>query len=198
MQTLSAKMRDTGRMADSTAADGSGGQGAHRQRATDAADPQRIAERSALAMWRGDNATRDAGITVRQVGPGTAVVTLTVTERHLNGHAMCHGGVIFTLADTAFAFACNSRNRIAVAQHNSITYLSPGRPGETLTATAHEVALAGRSGIYDVAVTGEDGRMVARFQGLSRIIQGTHFDPDSPDPGGTLPLVPPDTARTMP
>ena len=198
MQTLSGKMRDMGRMADSTAADGSGGQGTHRQQATDAADPQRIAERSALAMWRGDNATRDAGITVRQVGPGSAVATLVVAERHLNGHAMCHGGVIFTLADTAFAFACNSRNRIAVAQHNSITYLSPGRPGETLTATASEVALAGRSGIYDVAVTGEDGRMVAQFRGLSRIIQGTHFDPAEPDSGGTLPLIPPATAKDTP
>ncbi len=185
-------------MADSTAADGSGGWQARGQRPTDAADPRRTAERSALAMWRGDDASRDTGIAVMRVAPGTAVASMVVQQRHLNGHAMCHGGVIFTLADTAFAYACNSYNRIAVAQHNSITYLSPGRLGETLTATANEVALAGRSGIYDVAVTGQDGRMVAQFRGLSRIIKGTHFDPAEPDPGGTLPLIPPATAKDTP
>jgi acyl-CoA thioesterase len=104
---------------------------------------------------------------------------LIVAPHHLNGHGICHGGFIFTLADSAFAFACNSHNRIAVAQHNSISYLSPGKGGETLTAEAREVSLTGRSGLTDVTVTGGDGRIVALFRGASRQIAGTHFPEDT-------------------
>ena len=88
---------------------------------------------------------------------------------------MCHGGYIFTLADSAFAFACNSYNQITVAQENQITYLSPGKAGERLTATANETAKTGRSGVYDVTVIGGDGRQVAVFRGLSRTLPGHHF-----------------------
>jgi acyl-CoA thioesterase len=113
-----------------------------------------------------------------RVAPGQATMTMAVRPEHLNGHGICHGGYIFTLADTAFAYACNSHNKLVVAQENTITYLSPGRKDEVLTATAQEVHLAGRSGVYDVAVTGEDGRKVALFRGLSRQISGTHFKED--------------------
>ena len=141
--------------------------------------PKERAERAAQAMWAGDRASQDAGMTLTEVGPGAATITMSVRADMANGHGIAHGGYIFTLADSAFAFACNSYNKSVVAQHNSITYLAPGRVGETLTATATEVALAGRSGIYDVAVTGEDGRMVAQFRGHSRQITGQHFEEDA-------------------
>jgi acyl-CoA thioesterase len=141
--------------------------------------PEDRAARSAAAMWATDTASKWAGLTLDHVGPGTARMSVTVREDHLNGHGICHGGVIFTLADSAFAFACNSHNAVAVAQHNSISYLSPGRLGETLTAEAREVALTGRSGLTDVTVTGGDGRVVALFRGASRQIGGTHFDEET-------------------
>lgn len=94
----------------------------------------------------------------------------------MNGHGICHGGYIFTLADSAFAFACNSYNQLVVAQQNQITYLAPGKADERLTATALEKSKTGRSGVYDVTVTGEDGRVIALFRGLSRTIKGQHFE----------------------
>ena len=138
--------------------------------------PEERASRSAAAMRAKDRAADWFGHDLVAVGPGTAIVRMRVRDEHLNGHNICHGGIIFTLADTAFAYACNSYNRLVVAQHNSISYLSPGKPGEMLTATAVEASRAGRSGIYDVTVTGEDGRKVALFRGASRIINGTHFE----------------------
>jgi len=138
--------------------------------------PQERAERSAATMWAQDAATHAAGMKLLEVGPGRAVISMPVRDDFLNGHKMCHGGYIFTLADSAFAFACNSYNKLVVAQENTITFLSPGRAGELLTATAEEVSLTGRSGVYDVVVTGEDGRKVALFRGLSRQISGQHFE----------------------
>ncbi|MCU4652207.1 hydroxyphenylacetyl-CoA thioesterase PaaI [Roseibacterium sp. SDUM158016] len=138
--------------------------------------PEERARRSAEAMWADDRASKWTGLRLETVGPGHARLSLVVRDDHLNGHGICHGGVIFTLADSAFAFACNSHNRVAVAQHNTISYLSPGKGGETLTADAREVSLTGRSGITDVTVTGGDGRIVALFRGASRQIGGTHFD----------------------
>jgi acyl-CoA thioesterase len=91
--------------------------------------PQERAARAAEAMWASDAASAWVGLSLDAIGPGTARMSMTVAPHHLNGHGICHGGVIFTLADSAFAFACNSHNRIAVAQHNSISYLSPGRGG---------------------------------------------------------------------
>jgi acyl-CoA thioesterase len=141
--------------------------------------PQTRAERSAAAMWSGDRASAWMGMRIDAVGPGTATLSLTVAPHHTNGHSICHGGVIFTLADSAFAFACNSYNRAAVAQHNTITYLAPGRIGDRLTATAREISLRGRSGLYDVTVTRADGTVLAAFRGASRVIDGVHFEEEA-------------------
>ncbi len=141
-------------------------------------DAAERARRAAAAMWAEDAASQWLGIRLEEVAPGRAVASFEVREHHVNGHGICHGGLIFTLADTAFAFACNSYNQRAVAQHNTISYLTPGRLGERLVAEAVETAREGRSGIYDVTVRGGDGRVVATFRGASRTIGGTHFDED--------------------
>jgi acyl-CoA thioesterase len=129
-------------------------------------------------MWAQDAASQNLGMTIDSIGPGTARLSMPVRSDMLNGHGICHGGMIFTLADSAFAFACNTYNIRTVAQQNQITYLAPGHLGEVLVATASEVARAGRSGTYDVTVTGGDGRVIALFRGLSRSIKGQHFDED--------------------
>ena len=135
--------------------------------------PDELAKASAAAMWSGDNATRGLNMELTEVGPGMATVTMTVTDKMLNGHGTCHGGYIFTLADSAFAFACNSYNQTTVGQHCSISYLAPGKAGERLTATCQEVNRAGRSGIYDVKVFNPAGECIAEFRGHSRTIKGT-------------------------
>lgn len=109
---------------------------------------------------------------VEDAGAGWARCSMVVGADMLNGLGTAHGGMIFALADTAFAYACNSRNVRTFAQHASISYLSPGRPGEKLTAVAREDAAEGRTGVYTVTVTGEDQRNVAIFQGLSRTAGG--------------------------
>lgn len=141
--------------------------------------PEDRARKSAEAMWANDRASKWLGMTLDAVGPGTATMSFAVQDHHLNGHDICHGGYIFTLADSAFAFACNSYNQLAVAQENQITFLSPGRKGERLTAVAAEAAKTGRSGVYDITVTGGDGRKVALFRGLSRTIKGQHFEEET-------------------
>jgi acyl-CoA thioesterase len=141
--------------------------------------PQDIARKSADAMWARDDASKWLGMTLDAVGPGTAVTSMAVAPHHTNGHDICHGGFIFTLADSAFAFACNSYNRMAVAQHNTISFLRPGKLGATLVATAAEVSLAGRSGIYDVTVRDGD-TVIAEFRGASRTIDGQHFKTGTP------------------
>lgn len=118
------------------------------------------------------------GIVPVEVREGYAVVTMTVTDMMLNGHGILHGGMTFTLADTAFAYACNSRNDAAVAQQASMTFLAPGQPGEKLTAIAQETALAKRTGSYLITVTGEDGRVIATMQGLSRLLGRPVIAPD--------------------
>ena len=137
---------------------------------------QSIAERSAQAMWANDRASQGLGMEIAEVAAGRAVLRMTVREDMVNGLNVCHGGFIFTLADSAFAFACNSYNQVTVAQQNSITYVNSGQPGERLTARAVESARNGRSGVYDVVVTGGDGRNVALFRGLSRTIKGQIFE----------------------
>ena len=134
------------------------------------------AKRSAEAMWEGDGASQWMGFELVEVAEGCAILAMDVKSNHTNGHGMCHGGIIFALADSAFAFACNSRNQVTVAQHNSITYLAPGRLGDRLTADAREQNLKGRSGIYDVSVRNQDGVTIAEFRGLSRAIGGTLFE----------------------
>lgn len=142
---------------------------------------QQRAEKSAAIMWDKDDASRWLGMALDVVGPGTATVSMSVEPHHTNGHDICHGGFIFTLADSAFAFACNSYNRIAVAQHNSVTFVAPGKLGDVLTAEAREVARYGRSGIYDVRVVNQDERLIAEFRGNSRVLEGHHFDEDGRD-----------------
>ena len=137
--------------------------------------PQEIAEASAAAMWNDDAASRRLGMRLDHVGPGEARLSMVVTQEMSNGHGTCHGGYIFLLADSAFAFACNAHNQRAVAQHCSITYLVPGRIGERLTAEAREVSRRGRSGIYDIRITNEDGEQLAEFRGHSRTVKGTHI-----------------------
>lgn len=138
--------------------------------------PKERAERSAEAMWANDDASKWIGMALGDVDEGTAVMTLTVQPHHCNGHAICHGGVIFSLADSAFAFACNSRNQVTVAQHNNISFLAPGKEGDLLTATAREVYIKGRSGIYDMQVVNQDGTRIAEMRGMSRAISGTLFE----------------------
>ena len=140
--------------------------------------PQERANKSAAAMWLGDEASKFLGIRIDKVSPGRAVLSMEIRDEHLNGHKICHGGFVFTLADSAFAFACNSYNQLAVAQHNFISFVQPAKKGETLTATAAEVSKSGRSGIYDVAVKNQKGEVVAEFRGCSRDIPGTHFQED--------------------
>ncbi len=144
--------------------------------------PQEIARRSAELMWSRDEASRWLGISLDDVGPGWVTMTMMVEKHHINGHGICHGGFIFTLADAAFAFACNSYNQIAVAHHNTITFVAPAKKGDRLTAEAKEISLRGRSGIYDVRVTGRDDELIAEFRGVSRMITGTLFDEDNERP----------------
>ncbi|MEM6371161.1 MAG: hydroxyphenylacetyl-CoA thioesterase PaaI [Pseudomonadota bacterium] len=141
--------------------------------------PQDRARTCADLMWSKDRASQALGMTITHIGPGTATLTMPVRDDMLNGHGICHGGMIFTLADSAFAFACNTYNARTVAQSNQITYLAPAPAGATLTATATEVARTGRSGTYDVTVTTENGEKIALFRGLSRTIAGQHFDEET-------------------
>jgi acyl-CoA thioesterase len=136
-------------------------------------DRQALAEACARAMWAEDQASQGLGMRIERVVPGEAVLTMTVAERMVNGHKICHGGFIFTLADSAFAFACNSYDERTVAQHCAVTFLAPAKLGDMLTAHAVEVARSGRSGIYDVTVTGEGGAVIAEFRGHSRTIKGS-------------------------
>jgi acyl-CoA thioesterase len=128
----------------------------------------RLARACADAMWRDDRASGGLGMRLDDVGPGQARMSLTVAETMVNGHGICHGGFIFTLADSAFAFACNTYGDRTVAQHCTITFVRPAHLGETLVAEAVERSRAGRSGIYDVRVTGDRGSVVAEFRGHSR------------------------------
>lgn len=138
--------------------------------------PQARARKSADAMWADDAASKWMGMRIVVVDEGAATLEMDVQPHHCNGHGNCHGGVTFSLADSAFAFACNSRNQATVALHNAITYLAPAHMGDVLTATAHEVSLIGRNGIYDVRVTNQDGKAIAEFRGQSRAIRGQLFD----------------------
>lgn len=139
--------------------------------------PDDIAQKSVAAMWAADTASQSLGMALVDAGPGTAIMTMTVQPTMLNGVGTCHGGFIFALADSTFAFACNSYNQRVVAQHCSVTYHAPGQAGDVLTAVATEVARAGRSGLYDIAVTTGDGVLIASFRGHSRTVSGTHFEP---------------------
>ncbi len=137
--------------------------------------PQERAQKSAQIMWSNDSASQRIGMKLAGVGPGIATLTMQIGDDHLNGHKICHGGYIFMLADSAFAFACNSYNQLAVAHQNSITFAAPGLKDDVLTASAVEVGRTGRSGIYDVTITNQKDEALAHFRGHSRTVKGTHF-----------------------
>ena len=137
-------------------------------------DPHTLAQQVAQSMYAVDTATKDTmGIEMLSCGPGRAVMRMAVRELHLNGHQICHGGFIFTLADSTFAFACNSYNKVAVAAGCSIEFLKSARLGDVLTCEGVEQTLSGRHGIYDMRVTNQHGETIAMFRGKSAQIQGT-------------------------
>lgn len=117
-------------------------------------------------------------IEIEDAREGYARIAMVVRKDMLNGHAICHGGMIFSLSDTAFAYACNSRNMETVAQNATISFLAPGREGDRLVAECREQALTGRSGVYAVTVTNQNGEKIAVFQGLSRSLGGPVLKPD--------------------
>jgi acyl-CoA thioesterase len=136
------------------------------------AEAQALAERVAAGMFARDNASQGLGIRIVRVGPGFAELAMTVRADMVNGHAITHGGLVFTLADSAFAFACNSYNANTVAAGCSIEFMAPSREGDVLTATAREHTVSGRHGIYDVDVTNQRGETIALFRGKSTRIKG--------------------------
>ncbi len=135
-------------------------------------DAAAIARACAERMWAEDSASRGLGMELVSVEPGRATLTMTIGDKMVNGHKIAHGGYIFTLADSTFAFACNTYDQRCVAQHCSITFVNPGRLGDRLTARGVEQHRAGRSGIYDITVTRDDGTVIAEFRGHSRTIEG--------------------------
>jgi len=135
-------------------------------------DPQALAELAGKTMYERDAASQALGMTLDAIGPGHARMRMRVREDMLNGHGTCHGGYIFMLADSAFAFACNSHNVNTVGAGCTIDYLAPGRAGDVLVAEAVEQALSGKTGVYDVVVTDQDGRKVALFRGKSHRVAG--------------------------
>ena len=144
---------------------------------------QRLAQTVGRAMYDADNASRSLGMVLDEIRPGQATLRMIVRDDMINGHDICHGGLIFTLADSAFAFACNARNQVTVAAGAEIHFISPARKGETLVAVARERASAGRSGVYDIEVTDRaSGRLVALFRGRSRRIDGSIVDADKAAP----------------
>jgi acyl-CoA thioesterase len=137
-----------------------------------ALSPDDLARACAEAMWKEDKASQGLGMEIVEVRAGQATLAMTVKPHMVNGQRIAHGGFIFLLADSAFAFACNSHNERAVAAQGDIAFIKPGKLGDHLVATAREVSRSGRSGIYDVRVTVDD-TVIAEFRGHSRVIGGT-------------------------
>ncbi len=143
--------------------------------AAKAMTPDELAKACAEAMWADDSASQGLGFEIEEVTAGRATLSMTVREDMVNGHRICHGGFIFTLADSAFAFACNCYKQHVVAQQCAITFIAPAYEGDCLIARAQEVTRYGRSGIYDIKVTRDDGEAIAEFRGQSRSVKGTHL-----------------------
>jgi acyl-CoA thioesterase len=140
---------------------------------TDQKHAKNIAEQIGAKIWETDNAAKSAGMELVSISPGAATLTMPVVEPMLNGHQTCHGGYIFMLADTAFAYACNSYNKTTVAAACDISFVKPAYKGDTLTATATEQHHVGRNGIYDIKVTDQSNETIAFFRGKSRTISKT-------------------------
>ncbi|MEZ5651522.1 MAG: hydroxyphenylacetyl-CoA thioesterase PaaI [Burkholderiaceae bacterium] len=137
---------------------------------------QELASRAADAMWRDDHASQALGMEIQRIGPGTAEIAMTIRTDMVNGLGVAHGGFIFLLADSTFAFACNSYNQRTVAAGAEIHFLAPAHEGDRLTAVCQEVHRGGRSGIYDVTVRRQDGTRVAVFRGRSASVKGVHVE----------------------
>lgn len=137
-----------------------------------AADAQNLAEAVAAQMYARDRASQMMGMRIAKVGPGHAELVMAVRADMLNGHATCHGGFIFTLADSAFAFACNSNNLTTVASGCTIDFVAPAREGDVLTAVAQERSASGRTGVYDIDIHNQRGEKIALFRGKSYRIKG--------------------------
>jgi acyl-CoA thioesterase len=148
----------------------------------EARSSQQIAEACGVRMYELDHAARSLGVVLDEIEPGRSRVSMTVRDDMVNSHDICHGGMIFSLADCAFAYSCNSRNRKTVAAGATIDYLSAARRGDRLTAVAEERALAGRTGIYDVRVVDQNGELIACFRGRSRRVAGAVL----PEPDDSL------------
>ena len=141
--------------------------------------PQQAADRVRAGMFRSDRASKALGMQIASVQPGAAVLTMAVRDDMLNGHDICHGGLIATLADSAFAFACNSHGELTVASGFAIDLLAPARLGDVLTARCTEVSKARRTGVYDVDVTNQRGERIAVFRGRSHTMKGKPAVPAS-------------------
>ena len=137
--------------------------------------PDELAKACVDEMWRNDSASRGLGMEIVEIASGKAVLKMKVRKDMTNSHDICHGGFMFLLADSAFAFACNGYNQITLAQHCSIDFLKPAYEGEILIATARERQKSGRSGIYDVTIEREEGDTVVEFRGNSRTVKGQHL-----------------------
>jgi len=142
--------------------------------------PDDLARACAEAMWQEDDASKGLGMEIVEIKPGQATLTMTVKPEMVNGQRIAHGGFIFTLADSAFAFACNTHNERTVAAQGNITFIRPGKLGDRLVAAAREISRSGRSGIYDVRVTAGDA-VIAEFRGHSRTIAGTWLPVAEPE-----------------
>ncbi len=151
-------------------------------------DPQRTAEAVRSGMMANDRASQALGIDITDIGPGRATATMTVRADMLNGFGICHGGLVATLADSAFAFACNAYNELTVASGFSIDLFVASKEGDVLTARAEEVNRAGRTGLYDIEVHNQRGERVAVFRGRSYTMKGKPVVPDlneAPGSGNT-------------
>ncbi len=142
--------------------------------------PDQIARASVDKMWNSDPARAASGIELLSVEPGSARISMRVRPDMLNAHRICHGGHIFLLADSAFAYASNAGGVSTVAHHCSISFLTPARSGDVLTAHAREVHVVGRTGVYDVSVAAQNGAIIAEFRGLSRAVPRAPIGADAP------------------
>ena len=140
-------------------------------------DPQVVAERVGAGMLAEDAASRGLGMQIVAMGPGTVRMTMTVRPDMLNGFKICHGGYITLLADSAFAFACNSYNELTLAAGIVVDFIAPANEGDLLTAEAREVTHSGRTGVYDVTVTNQRGETVALLRGRSHRVKGKQVVP---------------------
>ena len=149
---------------------------------SDQHDADTLARACAESMWASDNASKGLGMVLEEVRLGYARLSMPIRDDMTNGQKIAHGGFLFNLADSAFAFACNGRNQFTVAQHCAVTFIAPGFAGDVMTAVAEERYHGGRSGIYDATVTNQNGETIAELRGHSRTVKGQHIPQDENRP----------------